>query len=498
MRMRVECNAGLVRRWHLTLVQRLKAIPGHSVTVALVEGIPGAPSGLEALFQLETTIHGLPGHGEAERVAAAELLALSQNDDTPVDLVLDLCGGRESTQARRWQLTYDGVAGEEGLIAAILSGATPTARLMDGSAVVAEGRLGTDYGGVALASFDEMLARSITLVTAAVAGGCQTRLPALGDDQAGPPPSIPSVSRLGKAAAKKLARRIVQQIYRLCYNSPHWRVGWRKLDGPDLIDLGAHPETGWTDLPDDGRRFYADPFPFVHQGKLTLFVEDFVHSLGRGIISAVDFVDGRPAGRPVPVLEHTCHLSYPFIFEEDGEIWMVPETSGNGTIELFRATAYPGGWVKEADLVTGLTCSDATLIRHGNLWWMFATVRDGGGAFSDALHLWSAPDFRGPWTAHPGNPVMIDIATARPAGRMVVRDGRLLRPVQDCRRGYGAALAIARVTKLDQNEFAQVVEAMIAPGPAWPGRRLHSLNRAGGFEFIDGSATAPKWKARYH
>ncbi|MGE6738765.1 glucosamine inositolphosphorylceramide transferase family protein [Allorhizobium pseudoryzae] len=497
MHIRVECNAGVVRRWHLTLVRRLKSMPGKSVTVALVEGLPDLPAGLEALFQLEAAIHGLAGHGQAERVPAADLLALSDAGEAPADLVLDLCGSKVPTTVARWQLTYDGFAGEEGLIAAILSGATPTAGLVYGQNVIAEARLGTEYGGIALASFDEMLARSVTLITAAVAGGCQTRLPALRQEEAGAPPAIPSISRLGKAAAKKVARRIVQQIYRLCYNSPHWRVGWRKLNGPDLFDLGAHPKTGWTDLPDDGRRFYADPFPFVHQGKLTLFVEDFIHKLGKGIISAVDFVDGRPAGKPVPVLEHNCHLSYPFIFEEEGQIWMVPETSGNGTIELFRATAYPGGWVKEADLVTGLTCSDATLVRHGNLWWMFATVRDGGGAFSDALHLWSAPDFRGPWTTHAANPVLIDIATARPAGRMVVRDGRLLRPVQDCRRGYGAALAIARVTKLDHEGFAQVVEAMIGPGPEWPGRRLHSLNSAGGFEFIDGSATAPKWKGLF-
>lgn len=498
MRMRVECNAKLARRWHLALVRRLKDVPDLAVSIKLIEGLPGSLPGLDALFQLEATIHGLAGHGQAERVAAADLLALADASDAPVDLVIDLCGNPMPGTERRWHLTYDGITGEDGLIAAVLSGATPTVRLIEGEKIIAEGRLGTEYGGVALASFDEMLARTVTLIAAAVAGNCRTRLPNVRQEAAGPPAAIPSIARLGQSAAKKVVRRIVQQIYRLCYNSPHWRVGWRKLDGPDLFDLGAHPKTGWTDLPDDGRRFYADPFPFVHQGKLTLFVEDFIHRLGKGIISAVDFIDGRPAGTPVPVLEHNCHLSYPFIFEEEGQIWMVPETSANGTIELFRATAYPGGWVKETDLVSGLTCSDATLIRHDGTWWMFATVRDGGGAFSDALHLWSAPDFRGPWTAHKGNPVMIDIATARPAGRMVVRNGHLLRPVQDCRRGYGAALAIARVTKLDHDGFEQEIEAMIGPGPGWPGRRLHSLNSAGGFEFIDGSATAPKWKALSH
>ena len=41
--------------------------------------------------------------------------------------------------------------------------------------------------------------------------------------------------------------------------------------------------------------------------------------------------------------------------------------------------------------------------------------------------------------------------------------------------------------------FEQVVETILTPGPRWPGRRLHSLNRAGPYEFIDGSGTAPRW-----
>jgi hypothetical protein len=173
---------------------------------------------------------------------------------------------------------------------------------------------------------------------------------------------------------------------------------------------------------------------------------------------------------------------------------MIPESCVANSIDLFRATHFPGGWVKEATLVSGLVASDATLVEHGGRWWMFATVRDGGGAFSDTLHLWSAPDFRGPWTPHRANPVLIDIASARPAGRFVSRDGMLFRPVQDCRRGYGAALSIARVDKLDDEGFVQCVETIITTGPRWPGRRLHTLNSVtssvGDFEFIDGSGHA--------
>jgi hypothetical protein len=65
--------------------------------------------------------------------------------------------------------------------------------------------------------------------------------------------------------------------------------------------------------------------------------------------------------------------------------------------------------------------------------------------------------------------------------------------VQDCRRGYGAAMALARVDRLDEGGFSQTIAAVLRPGAGWPGRRVHTYNEAGGFEFIDGSALAPRW-----
>jgi hypothetical protein len=116
------------------------------------------------------------------------------------------------------------------------------------------------------------------------------------------------------------------------------------------------------------------------------------------------------------------------------------------------------------------------------------------GSYHDSLHLWSAPDFRGPWTPHAHNPVLIDIASARPAGRVVERDGALIRPVQDCRLGYGEALALARIDRLDDEGYVQTVETILRSGPLFPGTRLHTLNRTSAFEFIDGSARSPRWR----
>jgi hypothetical protein len=82
--------------------------------------------------------------------------------------------------------------------------------------------------------------------------------------------------------------------------------------------------------------------------------------------------------------------------------------------------------------------------------------------------------------------VLIDSCGARPAGAHYLRAGHLWRPAQDCTSGYGVGLALARITKLDTEGFAQTIEAVIRPGDAWPGIGIHTLNWAAGIEVVDG------------
>ena len=101
----------------------------------------------------------------------------------------------------------------------------------------------------------------------------------------------------------------------------------------------------------------------------------------------------------------------------------------------------------------------------------------------------------GPWLPHASNPVLIDRASTRPAGNFVTINDKLWRPVQNCADGYGAALALAEIVELSPTTFKQIVRHSLRPGPAWPGRKLHTLNRCGRLEVIDGSRVQLKTRA---
>ena len=296
-------------------------------------------------------------------------------------------------------------------------------------------------------------------------------------------------------SAKSVARAAVRAAYHLCCHGSHWRVGWRFVEpGQDVWTRRDLSGGRWNVLADPVDHFFADPFPLAWKGRDYLFFEDLDQKTNKGIISVVAFDEkGRP-GPAMPVLEEPWHLSYPFLIEWDGDIWMIPESSTNHDIAIYRAVDFPLKWERHAVLVSGVEAADATIVEQDGLLWMFAVVRDGIGGYSDTLAIWSARDLFGPWQPHAKNPVLVDDRTARPAGNMVRRDGVLYRPVQDCRRAYGSALSFMRVTKLDHDGFAQEREGTISAGPSWPGSRLHTLNYNGRLEAIDGFTLRPRLK----
>jgi len=154
-----------------------------------------------------------------------------------------------------------------------------------------------------------------------------------------------------------LARRASRSIFKTAFYSPHWRIGWRFVDESDDVwsrgDLGGRP---WQVLRNKPFRFFADPFPVAWNGKTWLFFEDFDHRIGKGRISAVAFGPRGPEGDVFPVLEQPWHLSFPYVFEHEGELWMLPESSNNRTVSLYRAQNFPTRWVKEKRQVTALSC----------------------------------------------------------------------------------------------------------------------------------------------
>lgn len=282
-------------------------------------------------------------------------------------------------------------------------------------------------------------------------------------------------------AIAPLASRLAAHAWERSLYREQWQLAFR-FGGDCALPAGLE---GFTRIVPPAGRTWADPFPIERDGRWFVFFEDLPFDKGRAHISVIEVGrDGRWS-QPRAVLERDYHLSYPFLFELEGRLYMIPETAQNRTVEAYRCVEFPGRWELERVLVDGVRLADATLHRGADRWWMFANGAPGASrVFDDELHIFHAEHPLGEWRAHARNPVKSDARCARPAGRLYWRGGALYRPAQVCAPSYGAGIAIHRVLRLSPMEYAErVVERIFPAADGLLG--LHTVNRAGELTVVD-------------
>ena len=237
----------------------------------------------------------------------------------------------------------------------------------------------------------------------------------------------------------------------------------------------------------DSFQFLADPFGLWRDDKLYLFVETYDYRVRVGAIEVLVYDKNLRRIDRRAVLNEPWHLSYPFVFEADGETWMLPEAHRSNRLTLYKAIDFPTGWEPAHVIELDHVAVDATPVFHDGRWWLFYTSADREPDKMSALHVAYADRLAGPWTPHPMNPVRVDVASARPGGMPLVIDGRIVLPVQDCSRTYGGAIRPLTMTVLTPDRFeAEVGKALVPPASSAPFvEGFHTLSAAGPVTLVD-------------
>jgi hypothetical protein len=187
-------------------------------------------------------------------------------------------------------------------------------------------------------------------------------------------------------------------------------------------------------------------------------------------------------------LQALAHLSYPFIFRWNDDLYMIPESLDNRSVEVYRCEEFPYTWTFQGKLLDDICAVDATLLEHDGRWWMFVGVREVEGAsVSDELCIFFADQpLSDTWTPHPGNPVVSDARRARPAGAILREGDRLLRPSQDCSRRYGYGLNISEILTLSPESYAEKPIQSRTPAEGESIVAIHTYTRSGPLAMMDG------------
>ncbi|HVS76266.1 MAG TPA: hypothetical protein VHE11_04980 [Steroidobacteraceae bacterium] len=269
----------------------------------------------------------------------------------------------------------------------------------------------------------------------------------------------PGARELAYYLLKRTGRSVSGRARRVLKRSERWGVCYLKSDWPQAalwrgLRLATPPG-----------RFLADPFVVTRDGRTCLFVENYVYRTGKAHISAFALEDSGPRELGIAV-EEDFHLSFPFLFEHRGDLFMCPESSAARQIRIYRCLSFPLKWRLECVAMREVAAVDSMIFSRGGAWWLLTNFSAAPPFDQRAeLHLFRAADpLSGGWEPHRRNPVVMDPEFARNAGLLRAADG-LVRVCQSQGFGsYGTSSNLMRITRLDLDHYAEELIDRITPG----------------------------------
>lgn len=264
-----------------------------------------------------------------------------------------------------------------------------------------------------------------------------------------------------------------------------WSIGFAKANMEELIRNKRNSLPIQWLSPESNKFSYADPFIFrTEDGQVHVLFES---------VSTVD-LDGKITLMTIdnqlnPVAQKTllateAHLSYPFVYKENGKIYVFPENAFSGSLFCYEFDTATQTLINKKEVINQPVV-DATITKYEGKYWLFGTMV--GEKRNSDLHIFYSNSLTGPYTAHAGNPVKSDLYSARPAGNLVIVDGNLYRPAQNCSSYYGESISINKITKLNTTQFAEEEYFTIQANKKDQfNYGIHTINACGDTIIVDG------------
>ncbi|QFT77346.1 hypothetical protein [Erythrobacter sp. THAF29] len=280
----------------------------------------------------------------------------------------------------------------------------------------------------------------------------------------------------------RIARRGADSLLKKIGAQPE---NWSLVLGEGEV-LGSSLER-LTELKQPKGEFRADPFLFETEDERWVFFESYNYRTKLGSI-CVGRIEGDTLIDVTPLDFGDVHCSYPFVFEHDGEIFLIPETHERERIEVWRCADFPHRWELHATGLEGESAADTVFVEWNDECWLFTNLsRHDFVDHCAELHVFkvSGPDLAN-IEPHPLNPVVVDSTRARNGGRPFVSEGRLIRPGQITSHGsYGYGLALLEVTELSMDTYAEREIRRIEPEVEQSTIGCHHVDHSSGVFIMD-------------
>lgn len=202
----------------------------------------------------------------------------------------------------------------------------------------------------------------------------------------------------------------------------------------------------------------ADPFLVVKDDVLYLFYEEYRY-LEKGIIKMTSTDDLVNWEQPKIVLQEDFHLSYPWVFQYEGQWYMLPETSAVHEVRLYKAVDNLFDRFELSDVLIArgdceqiprMDFCDSSITEKEGIFYLFTTINVGRG---NELHLYWSENIQGPFVEHTQSPLIVSDKYGRNGGSLIEWEGKLYRFAQDCDGEYGKNISLFEINELTRHKY---------------------------------------------
>ena len=165
------------------------------------------------------------------------------------------------------------------------------------------------------------------------------------------------------------------------------------------------------------------------------------------------------------VLDEDFHMSFPFLFIDDGQLYMIPETSEAGEVRLYRCTNFPMTWEIDTILMKNINTVDSMLTKvRDNYFILTNPASQDGIKAGEELSIFSSRDLRtNTWEPLP-NPTfatILDSKRSRNGGLFSYNGGCFAH--HKCRILVSTEKPLKSVVYLSENNFRRRFVQKILP-----------------------------------
>jgi hypothetical protein len=258
-----------------------------------------------------------------------------------------------------------------------------------------------------------------------------------------------------------------------------WSIGIYEGSSPfNLADSGdiINPVLTGKNVDDISAKFVADPFLVLENRKYFMFFEVLNRETNQGDIGYAESTNLEKWNYKQIIIDEEFHLSYPYVFEWDNSYYLIPESSEDFSVRLYKAIDFPEKWEYVGNLLSGYRYVDSSLFRYADKWWMFVSTGQ-----NSILNLYYSEDLLHGWNPHPLNPIVKhDKHFSRPAGRVFSYENKLYRVAQDDEPYYGIQVFAFEIAKLSETSYSERLVStkplLTKTGIGWNSAGMHHVD----------------------